>query len=371
VSTAAHAFLHLPAAMPDSFRKIIHIDMDCFYAAVEQRDNPEYRGKPLIVGGMPDRRGVVATASYEARRFGVKSAMSTRKALELCPEALIVFPRFEAYKNASRQIREIFSRYTDLIEPLSLDEAFLDVTENKKNISSAIQIAREIKASIREELQLTASAGVSTNKFVAKVASDMQKPDGLTFIAPDKVESFIEQLPVEKFFGVGKVTAAAMHRLGLHTGADLKRMTEKELIHHFGKTGSFYYRIARGLDDRPVTPDRQHKSLGAENTFLTDLAEGAELDRELGEVIDQVFRRMEKYALYGRTVTLKIKFSDFRQITRSKSFTHPVKSRELLTEAAHELLHAAAPGERRIRLIGVSLSSFDQGPDSLQLTLDL
>jgi DNA polymerase-4 len=234
-------------------RKIIHIDMDAFYASVEQRDNPEYRGKPLVVGGLPEGRGgVVATASYEARKFGIRSAMSSKQALQLCPHALFVRPRFEAYKEVSRKIREIFSRYTDLIEPLSLDEAYLDVTRDKLNVGSAIDIAKAIKQAIKDELQLTASAGVSINKFVAKIASDMNKPDGLTFIGPSSIETFMEKLPVEKFHGVGKVTADKMRRMGLFTGADLKTMAENDLLKHFGKVGRFYYQIVRGVDEQKI-----------------------------------------------------------------------------------------------------------------------
>src|ERR1700761_8996365 len=226
------------------YRKIIHIDMDAFYASVEQRDNPEYRGKPLVVGGLPEGRGgVVATASYEARKFGIRSAMPSTQALQLCPHALFVRPRFAADKEASQKIREIFARYTDLIEPLSLDEAYLDVTEDKQNIGSAIEIARLIKQAIKDELQLTASAGVSVNKFVAKIASDINKPDGLTFIGPSSIETFMEKLAVEKFFGVGKVTAEKMMKMGLHTGADLKKLSEDEMHKHFGKAGRFYFRI--------------------------------------------------------------------------------------------------------------------------------
>src|ERR1700743_3810159 len=246
-------------------RKIIHIDMDAFYASVEQRDNPELRGIPLVVGGSPEGRGgLVATASYEARKFGIRSAMSSKQALQLCPHVIFVRPRFDAYKEASQKIREIFHRYTDIIEPLSLDEAYLDVTEDKQNIGSAIKIAQLIKAAIKEELQLTASAGVSINKFVAKIASDLNKPDGLTFIGPSRVESFIEGLAVEKFFGVGRVTAEKMKGLNLYTGADLKRLAEAELVQHFGKAGRFYYKISRGIDDRPVQPHRETKSLAAE-----------------------------------------------------------------------------------------------------------
>ncbi|HZG26403.1 MAG TPA: DNA polymerase IV, partial [Chitinophagaceae bacterium] len=266
-------------------RKIIHIDMDAFYASVEQRDNPDYRGKPVIVGGLPEGRGgVVAAASYEARKFGIRSAMPSKKAAQLCPHAIFVRPRFDVYKEISRKIRDIFRRYTDLVEPLSLDEAYLDVTNDKQGIGSALEIASLIKKSIREELNLTASAGVSINKFVAKIASALEKPDGLTFIGPSRIEAFMEGLPVEKFFGVGKVTAAKMNDLGLLTGADLKKLSEDELVKHFGKSGHFYAQIVRGIDNRAVEPNRETKSLGAEDTFAYDLTEAADMNRELDKL---------------------------------------------------------------------------------------
>lgn len=340
-------------------RKIIHVDMDAFYASVEQRDNPEYRGKPIAVGGRPEGRGgVVATASYEARKFGIRSAMPSKKALELCPDVIFVRPRFDAYKQASEKIREIFRRYTDLIEPLSLDEAYLDVTEDKLNIGSAIKIAQQIKAAIKDELQLTASAGVSINKFVAKIASDMNKPDGLTFIAPGAVEEFMERLPVEKFFGVGKVTADKMKGMGLHTGADLKKLAEEELVKYFGKPGRFYYRIVRGIDERSVEPHRETKSLAAEDTFPVDLTGIEEMNAELEKIATTVCNRLEKYQLKGRTVTLKIKYSDFKIITRNHSFTEPVSILETILETAKKLLAATEPEGRKIRLLGISISNF-------------
>lgn len=349
-------------------RKIIHIDMDAFYASVEQRDFPEYRGKPIIVGGLPDRRGVVATASYEARKFGVRSAMSSIKARQLCPEAVFVFPRFDVYKKVSQQIREIFHRYTDIIEPLSLDEAFLDVTADKQNIGSAIEIAQQIKDAIKEELHLTASAGVSVNKFIAKIASDMNKPDGLTFIGPSKIIPFIEQLPVEKFFGVGRVTAERMKRMNLFTGADLKNLSEEEMLHHFGKSGKFYYQIVRGIDNRPVQPDREIKSLAAEDTFERDLELLDEMFAELDRLAEKVVRRLERYQLKGRTITLKVKFSDFRQITRNQSYPQPTDSLELITTTAKTLLSKLDLLQKKVRLLGISISNFnevkDQKPDN-------
>lgn len=347
-------------ALPETtHRKIIHIDMDAFYASVEQRDNPEYRGKPLVVGGLPEGRGgVVATASYEARKFGIRSAMSSKQALQLCPHALFVRPRFEAYKEVSRKTREIFSRYTDLIEPLSLDEAYLDVTQDKLNVGSAIDIAKAIKQAIKDELQLTASAGVSINKFVAKIASDMNKPDGLTFIGPSSIEAFMEKLPVEKFHGVGKVTADKMRRMGLFKGADLKTMAEDDLARHFGKVGRFYYQIVRGVDDRAVQPHRETKSLAAEDTFAYDLTTIEEMEAELDKLALVVYNRLVKNNLKGRTLTLKIKYSDFKQITRNQSFATPISDLETISATAKRLLAATSPEEHRIRLLGISLSNF-------------
>jgi DNA polymerase-4 len=344
-----------------TYRKIIHIDMDAFYASVEQRDNPELRGKPLVVGGLPEGRGgVVATASYEARKFGIRSAMPSKKALQLCPHAVFVRPRFAAYKEVSQQIREIFSRYTDLIEPLSLDEAYLDVTTDKLNIGSAIDIAQQIKQAIKDELQLTASAGVSINKFVAKIASDINKPDGLKFIGPSAIESFMEKLPVEKFFGVGKVTAQKMKNMGLHTGDDLKKLSEEQLTKHFGKVGRFYYQIVRGIDDREVQPHRETKSLAAEDTFAYDLTNTEEMEAELDKIAVTVCNRLQNYQLKGRTITLKIKYSDFKQITRNQSFAVAVNDLETVSGTAKKLLAATNPEDKRIRLLGISLSNFGE-----------
>ncbi|GAA4332307.1 DNA polymerase IV [Mucilaginibacter gynuensis] len=344
-----------------TYRKIIHIDMDAFYASVEQRDNPELRGKPLVVGGPPEGRGgVVATASYEARKFGIRSAMPSKKALQLCPHALFVRPRFAVYKEVSQKIREIFSRYTDLIEPLSLDEAYLDVTDDKLNVGSAIEIAKQIKQAIKDELQLTASAGVSVNKFVAKIASDINKPDGLKFIGPSAIEAFMEQLPVEKFHGVGKVTADKMKKMGLHTGADLKKLTQDELTGRFGKVGKFYYQIVRGVDERAVQPHRETKSMGAEDTFAYDLTTVEEMNDELDKIAQAVYNRLLKYNLKGRTITLKIKYHDFRQITRNQSFPFPVGDLETIGNTAKQLLLASGIDDKRIRLLGISLSNFGE-----------
>ncbi|TWR24285.1 DNA polymerase IV [Mucilaginibacter achroorhodeus] len=340
-------------------RKIIHIDMDAFYASVEQRDFPEYRGKPLVVGGLPEGRGgVVATASYEARKFGVRSAMPSKQALKLCPHALFVRPRFAAYKEVSQKIREIFSRYTDLIEPLSLDEAYLDVTADKLNIGSAIEVAHQIKQAIKDELQLTASAGVSVNKFVAKIASDLKKPDGLTFIGPSSIEKFIENLPVDKFYGVGKVTADKMKKQGLFTGADLKALSKEDMVSRFGKAGGFYFDIVRGVDDRPVQPHRETKSVGAEDTFPYDLTTAEEMYAELEKIAKTVNERLLRYQLKGRTVTLKIKYSDFKQITRSQSFTEGDNDANFIADTAKRLLDATDLENSSVRLLGITLSNF-------------
>jgi len=342
-------------------RKIIHIDMDAFYASVEQRDDETLRGKPIIVGGSPTGRGVVATASYEARKFGIHSAMSARRAAQLCPQAIFVRPRFPVYKEASNKIREIFHRYTDLVEPLSLDEAYLDVTEDKLNIGSAIEIAKQIKQSIKDELQLTASAGVSINKFVAKTASGLNKPDGLTFIGPSAITTFMEKLAVEKFHGVGKVTAAKMKNMGLHTGADLKRLTEEDLVSRFGKTGRFYYKIVRGIDDRPVQPYRETKSVSSEDTFREDTNDLTILFAELDKIATYVYERLQRYQLKGRTITVKIKFEDFKIITRSLSPVDPVGDDTHIATIAKQLLAAADIGERKVRLLGIGVSNFDEG----------
>lgn len=341
-------------------RKIIHVDMDAFYASVEQRDYPEYRGKAIAVGGSPQGRGgVVATASYEARKFGVRSAMPSKQAQKLCPHIIFVKPRFAVYKEVSTAIREIFHRYTDIIEPLSLDEAYLDVTEDKLNIGSAIEIAKQIKQAIKDELQLTASAGVSVNKFVAKIASDLNKPDGLAFIGPSAIEGFMEQLKVEKFYGVGRVTAEKMKRMNIHTGADLKRYTEEELIKLFGKSGLFYYRIVRGIDNRDVHTEREIKSVGAEDTFPYDLTTITEMNAELDKIAATVYQRLQRYDLKGRTITVKIKYSDFKQITRSQSFIGAVGDIDTILATAKQLLAATEPEGSEIRLLGITVSNFD------------
>lgn len=345
------------------YRKIIHVDMDAFYASIEQRDNPKLRGKAIAVGGSPQGRGgVVATASYEARAYGVRSAMSSKRAVQLCRHLIFVRPRFDVYKKVSSQIRDIFHQYTDLIEPLSLDEAFLDVTTDKPGIGSAIEIAQRIRSEIHDQLSLTASAGVSVNKFVAKIASDLNKPDGLTFIGPSSIEAFMEQLPVEKFYGVGKVTASKMKEMGLLTGNDLKQLPESELVRHFGKSGSFFFRIVRGIDERPVQPHRETKSVGAEDTFPVDLTSIEEMTHELEKIANHVFVRLKRNSLKGRTITLKVKYHDFKVITRSESFTDPTDSFDLILETASKLLMGTTPELRKIRLLGISVSNFGESP---------
>ncbi|MBL7698780.1 MAG: DNA polymerase IV [Chitinophagaceae bacterium] len=344
-------------------RKIIHIDMDAFFASVEQRDNPGLRGAPVVVGGSPEGRGgVVAAASYEARKYGIHSAMPSKRALQLCAEVKFIKPRFEVYKEVSHQIRNIFQRYTDLIEPLSLDEAYLDVTNDKQNIGSAITIAENIRAAITEELQLTASAGVSINKFVAKIASGMKKPDGLTFIGPSKIEDFMDKLAVEKFYGVGKVTAEKMKNLGLFTGADVKKLSEQDLVMHFGKVGYFFYKIVRGIDDRPVEAFRETQSVGAEDTFNEDLFDEEELGKEINRIAVTVADRLKRHGLKGRTITLKIKYSNFKIITRSRTMNEPVDDAMIIASTARELMVATLPPQRGIRLLGISLSKFNNSP---------
>jgi DNA polymerase-4 len=337
-------------------RKIIHIDMDAFYASVEQRDNPELRGKPVAVGGSRER-GVVAAASYEARTFGVHSAMPSITAKRKCPDLIFVKPRFDAYKAISLQIREIFAAYTPIIEPLSLDEAYLDVTENLKGIPSATQIAEDIRARIRAETELTASAGVSYNKFLAKLASDHRKPDGLFVITPKMGPSFVETLPVRKFHGIGPATARKMAQLGIEIGLDLKGQTEGFLQHHFGKAGSYYYWAARGIDERPVRADRTRKSVGAENTFPADLLTYEAARDALREIVDKVWRYCEGSGIRGRTVTLKVKFANFQIITRSRTGQMQISTRGELEQLGDALLEPLFPVARGIRLLGISLSS--------------
>lgn len=345
--------------------------MDAFYASIEQRDNPELRGKPVAVGGS-GQRGVVAAASYEARRFGVRSAMPSKTAVRLCPQLIFVKHRFPVYTEISKQIRAIFHDYTDLVEPLSLDEAYLDVTENKKGIASAMQIAIDIRRRIFEETQLTASAGVSFNKFLAKVASDINKPDGMKTILPEEALDFLEKLPVEKFHGIGKVTAERMKKMHIRTGADLKKFTEIELAQRFGKAGRHYYRIVRAEDNRPVNPNRIRKSIGAERTFSEDVNAIAEMKSKLADLSEVVFNYMEKYENFGRTVTLKLKTPDFKILTRSKTFGSEVRNRDALKAIIFELLDSNRDEFEAVRLLGVTVSNLEkeQAGEGVQLELE-
>ena len=353
-------------------RKIIHVDMDAFYASVEQRDNPELRGKPVAVGGA-GARGVVAAASYEARRSGVHSAMPSVTARRKCPELIFVPPRFEVYRAVSRQIRAIFAEYTPLVEPLSLDEAYLDVTENLPGIASATEIAERIRARIRAETGLTASAGISYNKFLAKMASGQRKPDGLFVITPRMGAAFVEILPVGKFHGIGPATEARMQRLCIHTGADLRALTLPALQAQFGKAGPHYYWIARGIDDRPVQPDRVRKSVGAENTFADDLVALDQARAALAPIIEKVWHSCTSGGVHGRTVTLKAKYADFRQITRSRTSAIALASQAELAAVAHDLLEPLFPPTKGIRLLGVTLSGLggepEAAPDQLRLSI--
>lgn len=338
-------------------RKIIHVDMDAFYASVEQRDNPELRGKPVAVGSA-SARGVVAAASYEARKFGVRSAMPSVTARRRCPDLIFVRHRFDVYRDISRQIRAIFAEYTPIIEPLSLDEAYLDVSENLKGLPTATAVADDIRKRIRAETGLTASAGVSYNKFLAKLASDHRKPDGLFVITPGMGAAFVETLPVGKFHGIGPATTARMNRLGIYHGSDLRAQSPEFLREHFGKSGSFYYWIARGVDHRSVQANRIRKSVGAENTFFQDLDTLDAMREALQPIIDKVWRHCEAAGVRGRTITLKVKFQDFELITRSRSVPESVDTRSDLECISNDLLAKLFPIRKGVRLLGVSLSSF-------------
>src|SRR3712207_1031616 len=348
---------------PERPRKVIHIDMDAFFASVEQRDNPDLRGRPVAVGGARER-GVVAAASYEAPRFGVRSAMPSVTARRKCPDLIFVKPRFEVYKAVSAQIRAIFADYTSLIEPLSLDEAYLDVTENLKGIASATQIAEEIRARIRAETGLTASAGVSYNKFLAKLASDQNKPDGLCLVTPARGPAFVEALPVSRFHGVGPKTAEKMKRLGIETGADLKARSLDFLAVHFGSSALYYHDLARGICHRQVKADRPYKSVSAEDTFLEDLADPATLLAELDRIGRHVWeKRVEPKRLVGRTVNLKVKYADFQIVTRARSLDRPVADVEEFLDLGRTLLRSLLPPSKSIRLLGLGLSGLKEGKE--------
>jgi DNA polymerase-4 len=338
-------------------RKIIHVDMDAFFASVEQRDDPLLRGRPVAVGHAA-ARGVVAAASYEARQFGVRSALPSVTALRRCPDLVFVAPRFEVYRDVSRQIHEVFACYTDLIQPLSLDEAYLDVTANKRGIETAWLTAKEIRATILQETGLTASAGISYNKFLAKLASDHRKPNGQFAVTPDMGAVWVETLPVSRFHGVGPVTAEKMKRLGIETGADLRSKSLEFLQRHFGSSAGWYHAIARGEDNRPVNPNRVRKSSGSETTFDRDLTEPGEIEAGVLRMVDDVWRWCETRQAFGRTVTVKVKYGDFQQITRSRSQPAAVATREALHRAALELIRSVLPPEKGIRLVGVTVSNF-------------
>ena len=342
-------------------RKIIHVDMDAFFASVEQLDNPDLKGRCVVVGSR-SKRGVVAAASYEARKFGVRSAMTGVLARQKCPELIFVKPRFERYREVSQQIRGIFGEYTDLVEPLSLDEAYLDVTENKKGLPSATLIAREIRRRILEETGLTASAGVSVNKFVAKIASDVNKPNGQKTVSPEEVEAFLLALDIRRFYGVGKVTAEKMNRLGIFTGADLRERSEAYLSEHFGKSGSHFYQAVRGVDLSPVQPSRIAKSVGAEHTFAENLSSEVFMLDKLAGIAAELEKRLASKQRSGRTVTLKIRYSDFTLHTRSRTLPEPVSAAAGILETARELLYQE-PLQNSVRLLGISLSNLDSDDD--------
>ena len=366
--------LNLGMPIPDSSRKIIHVDMDAFYASVEQKDHPELRGKPLAVGG-GGKRGVVAAASYEARRFGIHSAMSGMLARQKCPELIFVKPRFERYREISSEIRSIFREYTDLVEPLSLDEAYLDVTQNKKGMPSATLLAREIRERIYQRTGLTASAGISVNKFLAKIASDINKPNGQKTIPPESVEAFLTELDIRKFYGIGRVTAEKMYQMGIFTGADLREKSRAFLTEHFGKSGSHYYDVVRGIHLSPVRPSRKPKSVGAERTFSENLSSEVFLLEKLQGIAAELHRRLSGKQRAGKTITLKLKYSDFQIQTRSRTLPFYISSEELITEHARELLYQQ-PLRDSVRLLGISLSNLntddektESGEDSVSVQL--
>lgn len=349
-------------------RKIIHIDMDAFYASVEQLDRPELRGKPVAVGGN-EERGVISAASYEARAFGVKSAMSSKLAAKLCPDLIFVKPRFDRYKTISKEIRAIFERYTDAIEPLALDEAYLDVTDNKTGLNSATFIAQSIKNDIRNELQLIASAGISYNKFLAKLASDQDKPNGLFVILPEDAASYIAQLPIERFHGVGKTTADRLRELQIYFGKDLLRFKREDLNQYFGKLGNYLYDVARGIDERAVQSNRERKSIAAETTLRRDVFDTASILSISQEVLLVLWKRYETYPKNGRTLSLKVKYHDFTVSSRSKTLLDPLLTYSEVQELADQLLRDLLPVPRAIRLIGFQITNFEGMDEVKQLRL--
>jgi DNA polymerase-4 len=370
--------LLLSTGIPDGWmkivRKIIHVDMDAFYASVEQRDNPELKDKPVIVGGDPGKRGVVAACSYEARKFGIHSAMASSRAVRLCPQVVIIHPRFHVYQKVSLQIRAIFHEYTDLVEPLSLDEAYLDVTTNKKGITIATTIAEEIRQKIYEKTDLTASAGVSFNKFLAKVASAVNKPNGLTVITPAKADQFINNLPIGKFHGIGKVTEEKMRKKGIETGSDLKKISLPKMRRLYGKAGEYYYKISHGEDDRPVRSEWIRKSLGQETTFETDIDDRQVMLDTLSRLAGNVSSSLKKRTLSGRTVTLKVRYADFSLITRRTTGITLLQTRDEIMAHIPALLDRTEAGNKKVRLLGVTVSGFaeeeEKPPEYTQLTLE-
>jgi DNA polymerase-4 len=339
----------------ETVRKIIHVDMDAFYAAVEQRDHPAYRGKPVIVGGDPNKRGVVSTCSYEARRFGVHSAMPTRQAYKLCPQGIFIPPEFSKYQAVSCQVQAIFLRYTPIIEPLSLDEAYLDLTEAAGSPGQVVALARQILYEILGETHLTASAGVSYNKFLAKAASDYHKPFGLTVVTPSRAQAFIDALPIRRFYGVGPATEKVMNQLGIHTGADLRLQPREVLIQHFGKSGDYFYQISRGIDDRPVCCHHERKSLSVEETFERDLVNMDQIRHGLSRLVRRLWLQMKDIETTGRRVILKVRYEDFSTVTRSKSIDDPVENESRLLHLGLHLLHQTEAGLRQVRLLGIGL----------------
>lgn len=351
-------------------RKIIHVDMDAFYASIEQRNNPELRGKPVIVSGPPQSRSVVSTCSYEARQFGIHSAMPSIQAYRLCPHGHFVPPHFSEYKEASREIHRVFLEFTDLIEPLSLDEAYLDVTDNKSGFRSSTLIAKEIKAKIKKRTDLTSSAGISYNKFLAKIASDWQKPDGMTLITPSQALPFLERLPIGKFYGIGSKTEETLIRHGIKKGKDLLTYEKWELIELFGKSGAYYYHVVRGIDNRPVVSTRERKSMGKEETFSRDILSKEDVIEELKNLSHSLENEMTKKQEAGRTVTLKIKYNDFSQVTRSTTLAHPIYKTHDLMKHIYMLLDKTRVGIVPIRLAGISVSQL-KGEDKREAQLDL